>query len=467
MAVRVSHPTREERRARGRAARAQLSRSAMGSWTEPVDRADPVSILTAQSRGRVPELVPVRNLRMLASPFAFYRGGAAVMAADLAAMPSSGIRAQLCGDAHLSNFGGYAAPDRHLVFDLNDFDETHPGPWDWDVKRLVASLAIAGRDRGFGPDSRRQMVLAAAEAYRTAMREFADMSNLQVWYSRLTVADIAARWGHLMDTKTLRSFQRRVQKAMTKDSASATAKLTRLGDDGRHFISDPPLVTPLAELLQGEDRAEVEKAARTGMRAYTRSLAADRRALLEGYTYVDMARKVVGVGSVGTRAWVVLFSGVDGDDPLMLQLKEARESVLARFAGGGRFGNQGQRVVEGQRLMQASSDIFLGWSRGPGVDRSSRDFYVRQLWDWKVSSDVERGTVGTLTIMAEMCGWTLARAHARSGDRVAIGAYLGGSGTFERAMARFAEFYADRNERDYALFEKAAASGRVDAVPAA
>jgi uncharacterized protein (DUF2252 family) len=415
---------------------------------------------------RVQELVPLRNGRMLVSPFAFYRGGAAVMAADLAAAPSPGIRAQLCGDAHLSNFGGSAAPDRNLVFDLNDFDETHPGPWEWDVKRLVASLAIAGRDRGFEADSRRQMVLAAAEAYRTAMREFSDISNLEVWYSRLTVADIVARWGHRVNAKTLRSFERRMQKAMAKDSVSATAKLTQPVDGGRRFTSNPPLVSPVADLLQGEDRAAMEKAMRAGMRAYTRSLAGDRRTLLEGYQYVDMARKVVGVGSVGTRAWVVLFSGIDGDDPLMLQLKEACHSVLAPFAGGGRYSNQGQRVVEGQRLMQASSDIFLGWSRGPVIDQSSRDYYVRQLWDWKVSSDVERGTVEILTIMAEMCGWTLARAHARSGDRVAIGAYLGGSATFDRAMARFAESYADRNERDFELFEKAAANGRIEAVPA-
>jgi uncharacterized protein (DUF2252 family) len=459
------HPTRDERRALGRAARTQLPRSAMGAWTEPADRPDPVSILAAQSADRIADLVPLRHGRMLVSPFAFYRGAAAVMAADLGALPTTGLGAQLCGDAHLSNFGGYAAPDRHLVFDLNDFDETIRGPWEWDVKRLVASFAIAGRQRTFRRSERERMVVAASEAYRTAMREFAAMSNLEVWYARLTVADIVERWGGRMGARTLRGFEQRMAKARTKSSVSAAHKLTRLEEGQRRFMSAPPLVAPLSDLLHGPERTAMERAVRAGLRTYLKSLAGDRRSLLEQYRYVDMARKVVGVGSVGTRAWVLLFSGID-DDPLMLQLKEARASVLAPFVGASPYANEGQRVVEGQRLMQASSDIFLGWSRGPVVDGASRDFYVRQLWDWKVSSDPERSTVDNLTIMAEMCGWTLARAHARSGDRVAIAAYLGGSTAFERAMARFAESYADRNERDYLLFEQAAASGRIEAVPA-
>ena len=306
------------------------------------------------------------------------------MAADLASSPSTGLGVQLCGDAHLSNFGGYAAPDRQLVFDLNDFDETIPGPWEWDVKRLVASFAIAGRQRSFRPSERRRMVVAAAEAYRTAMREFAAMSNLEVWYSRLTVADIVERWGGQVDARTMRAFERRMQKAMTKDSASAAGKLTGLVDGERRFLHAPPLVAPLADLLHGAERTAMERAVRAGLRAYSRTLPGDRRHLLEQHRYVDMARKVVGVGSVGTRAWVLLLSGIDGNDHLMLQLKEARESVLAPFAGASRYANEGQRVVKGQRLMQASSDIFLGWSRGPVSDGTSRDFYVRQL-DWKVS----------------------------------------------------------------------------------
>jgi uncharacterized protein (DUF2252 family) len=465
-AARGQHLTREERRTRGKAAREQLPRSALSTWTEPGDRVDPVSILAAQSADRIAELVPHRHGRMLVSPFAFYRGGAAVMATDLATTPTTGIGVQVCGDAHLSNFGGYAAPDRNLVFDLNDFDETIPGPWEWDMKRLAASIAIVGRERRFSRSARQGMVLAAAEAYRTGMREFADMSNLEVWYARLTVADVVTRWGGRLDARTMRSFAQRMHKAMTKDSTSAAVKLTRLVDGERRMLSDPPLVTPIADLMDGRERAATEKAVRGGLRAYLRSLAGDRRHLLDQYRYVDMARKVVGVGSVGTRAWVVLLRGVDDNDHLMLQLKEARESVLAPFVGTNRYANQGQRVVEGQRLMQASSDIFLGWSRGRVIDDTSRDFYVRQLWDWKVSPDVERGTVASLTILAEMCGWTVARAHARSGDRVAIAAYLGGSPAFDRAMARFAESYADRNERDYALFERAVASGRIEAAPA-
>jgi uncharacterized protein (DUF2252 family) len=457
-------PTREERQARGRAARAGLPRSALGTWTDPVDRADPVGILAAQSADRIAELVPLRHGRMLVSPFAFYRGGAAVMAADLASSPSTGLHVQLCGDAHLSNFGGYAAPDRQLVFDLNDFDETIPGPWEWDVKRLVASFAIAGRQRGFRRSERRRTVVAAAEAYRTAMREFASMGNLEVWYSRLTAADIVERWGGRVDARTMREFDRRMQKAMTKDSASAAAKLTRSVDGERRFVNQPPLLSPLADLLPPAERVGMERAVGAGLRTYARTVAGDRRSLLDQYAYVDIARKVVGVGSVGTRAWVLLLRGSDDDDHLMLQLKEARQSVLAPFVGAGRFANEGQRVVEGQRLMQASSDIFLGWSRGPAVDGTSRDFYVRQLWDWKVSSDVEQGSVDNLTIMAEMCGWTLARAHARSGDRVAVAAYLGASSAFDRAMAVFSELYADRNERDYELFSKAAADGRIEAV---
>jgi uncharacterized protein (DUF2252 family) len=435
----------------------------MGGWEASGDRSDPVTLLIKQAEGRLPELVPIRNGRMLASPLSFYRGGAAVMAADLAATPNSGIKVQLCGDAHLSNFGGYASPDRSLVFDLNDFDETHPGPWEWDVKRLVASFAIAGRARGLEVADRQQLVGAAAGAYRLAMREFADMGTLQLWYSRITAAQIVERWSGEVDSKEVRAFERRVAKAMGKDSVRASSRLTTLVDGEPRMLSDPPLLMPLADLLEEEGRSGFERAVKAGLSTYGRSLAGDRRHLFEQFRYVDMARKVVGVGSVGTRAWVVLFYGVDGADPLMLQLKEARESVLSPYLGKSRYANHGQRVVEGQRLMQASSDIFLGWNRGPAVDGTVRDFYVRQLWDWKTSTDVEQASLEALMILAQLCGWTLARAHARSGDRLALAAYLGGGTSFGRAMTRFAEAYADQNERDYEAFTDAAKSGRIEA----
>jgi uncharacterized protein (DUF2252 family) len=454
---------REERTARGRAARRTVTRSSMGGWVASSDRSDPVALLMKQAEGRLPELVPIRNGRMLASPLSFYRGGAAVMAADLAATPNSGIKVQLCGDAHLTNFGGYASPDRSLVFDLNDFDETHPGPWEWDVKRLVASFAIAGRARGLDLADRQQLVGAAAGAYRLAMREFAGMRTLQLWYSRITAAQIVERWSGEVDSKEVRAFERRVAKAMGKDSVRASSRLTTLVDGEPRMLSDPPLLMPLADLLEEKDRSGFERAARAGLSAYGRSLAGDRRHLFEQFRYVDMARKVVGVGSVGTRAWVVLFTAVDGADPLMLQLKEARESVLSPYLGKSGYANHGQRVVEGQRLMQASSDIFLGWNRGPAVDGTVRDFYVRQLWDWKTSTDVERASLEALMILAQLCGWTLARAHARSGDRLALAGYLGGGASFGRAMTRFAEAYADQNERDYEAFTDAAKSGRIEA----
>ena len=452
---------REERVARGRAARASVPRSSHGSWKRVANDSNPVQLLMDQASGRLPELVPVRYGRMLASPFSFYRGSAAVMAADLPTTPSSGIHVQLCGDAHLTNFGGYASQDRALVFDLNDFDETLPGPWEWDVKRLVASFAIVGRERGFDLEERRSMVRATVRAYRQALREFATMGNLQVWYSRMTATDIADRWGVEVGSKAVKAFERRVTRAMAKDSVRASSRLTHLVDGEHRMISAPPLLVPVGELMAADQRPAFEQAVRVALRRYRRSLAGDRRELLEQFHYVDMARKVVGVGSVGTRAWVVLLLGVDGADPLVLQVKEARQSVLAPYAGRSRYTNQGQRVVEGQRLMQASSDIFLGWSRGPAVDGTARDYYVRQLADWKFSPDAEHAAPGTLAIFGQVCGWTLARAHARSGDRVAIAAYLGSSEVFDIAMADFAEAYADQNELDYHELEAAAKAGRI------
>ena len=454
--------TREERMAKGRAARAGVPRSSHGAWRAAANRSDPVQVLIDQASGRLPELMPIRYGRMLASPFSFYRGSAAVMAADLHTTPSSGIHVQLCGDAHLTNFGGYASPDRALVFDLNDFDETLPGPWEWDVKRLVASFAIVGRDRGLGLEERRSMVRATARAYREAVREFATLGNLQVWYSRMTAARIVERWGAEAGAKAVRTFERQVSKAMTKDSVRASSRLTRLDGGEYRMVSTPPLMVPIGELLAADQSAAFERAVQIALRSYRRSLAGDRRKLLEQFHYVDMARKVVGVGSVGTRAWVVLLRGIDGHDPLVLQLKEARESVLAPYAGKSRYTNQGQRVVEGQRMMQASSDIFLGWNRGPAVDGTTRDYYVRQLVDWKISTDPEQAAPGTLAILGQVCGWTLARAHARSGDRVALAAYLGSSEVFDLAMADFAEAYADQNELDYQRLVDAAKSGLVE-----
>jgi uncharacterized protein (DUF2252 family) len=457
--------TPEDRAAAGKATRAEVPRSSHAVWDPPADRADPVAVLEDQARSRVPELIPIRHGRMLASEFAFFRGGAAIMAADLAATPSTGFRVQLCGDAHLSNFGGFASPDRDMIFSVNDFDETIPGPWEWDVKRLAASFAIAGRERGFGPRERRGIVLTSMSRYREAMREFAGMRNLDVWYVRLDATGVMERWRKDVTAKAVRTFEQNVAKARGKDSLRALAKLCHDVNGGPRIISDPPLIVPLDELLSGADHAQLDAAVRQILRDYQRSVPRDRQHLLDGYEVVDVARKVVGVGSVGTRAWIALLLGRDRGDPLFLQIKEAQESVLAPFAGTSRYRNQGQRVVEGQRLMQTASDILLGWYRTEGVDGRQRDFYVRQLWDWKLSADVEHMSPSTMRIYGEACGWTLARAHARSGDRIAIAAYLGSGQRFETAIAEFAEAYADQNERDYRAFGAAVDDGVLTAEP--
>jgi len=455
-------PTTKARALAGRSARADTPRSSHGDWRPAPGRSDPVRILTRQAGDRLPELVPVRNGRMLASPFAFFRGSAAVMAEDLASTPTSGIEVQLCGDAHLSNFGGYASPDRELVFDLNDFDETLPGPWEWDLKRLVASLAIAGRDRGFDDRERAAVVRSAAAAYRKAMREFAELGTLQVWYSRLDASDVRNRWGAMAGRTASRAFERQVEKAMKKDNARALSRLTHLVDGVPRMNSDPPLLVPVAELLRHEELVTFEGVVEETLRGYRRSLPAGRRQLIEQFRYAETARKVVGVGSVGTRAWVVLMLGSSEDDPLFLQLKEARQSVLARAANRSRFAQEGQRVVVGQQLLQASSDIFLGWARVTAMDGVVRDFYIRQLWDWKLSADVGRQSPRIMAVYGQMCGWVLARGHARTGDRIAIAAYLGRGDAFDDAMTSFAELYADQNERDYELFMDAAREKRID-----
>jgi uncharacterized protein (DUF2252 family) len=409
----------------------------------------------------VQELVPIRYGRMLASPFSFYRGGAAIMAADLAAGPRSGLEAQLCGDAHLSNFGGFAAPDRTHLFDVNDFDETLPGPFEWDVKRLAASVAIAGRTQGFDDRERRSAVLAAAGEYRQAMRRFAAMRNVDVWYARLNIEKLLARWGSEASRRQRRQVEAAVAKAEHKDSLRALRKLTREVDGEPRIVSDPPLIIPVEELAPGAAGAAVATAIEEMLSTYRETLDRERRVLMEGYRYTHLARKVVGVGSVGTRAWIALLLGRDSDDPLFLQVKEAQPSVLEPFAAKSRFSHQGQRVVEGQRLMQAASDILLGWLTADGIDSRRRDFYVRQLWDWKESAELERMAPNDMATYGQLCGWTLARAHARSGDRIAIAAYLGGGDVFDRAMADFAESYADQNERDYAALVGAANAGRV------
>lgn len=460
-------PTTREREQRGKAARKALPRSRHGEWVVPAERADPVAMLEEQAAERVQSLVPLRYARMAASPFAFFRGGAYVMAADLAGSPNSGLMAQLCGDAHLSNFGGFAAPDRRLLFDLNDFDETLVGPFEWDVKRLAASLAVASRERGFSTEARRRIVSQAVRAYREAMRRLAQKGHLAVWYERVEFDDAYAELRKTLSRKDLRRAERNRGKAQRKTSMRALSKLTHVVDGERRIISDPPLIVPWSEVLAAENgdvaNDVIGDRLQALMSAYRRTLSGERRRLMEGYRHIDLARKVVGVGSVGTRAWIVLLMGQGDDDPLFLQAKEAQRSVLEPFTHRSPYKNQGQRVVEGQRLMQAASDILLGWIRAEGPDGQERDFYVRQLWDAKGSAEVEAMNPTTTDLYGRFCGATLARAHARSGDRVAIAAYLGRSTRFDEAITDFAETYADQNERDYASLATAIADGRVTA----
>jgi uncharacterized protein (DUF2252 family) len=460
-APKLEHPTVDERSARGRAARSDIPRSAHATF-ELSEKRDAVAILDADSPNRAPELVPIRYGRMLVSPFTFYRGAAAVMASDLASTPTSGLAVQLCGDAHLANFGGYASPERAMVFDLNDFDETHPGPFEWDVKRLATSFEVAARHRGFRDSERRAAVLTVLAAYRKAMRDFAAMQNLDVWYARLDAERLEADLRRRRDKKAASTVARGAAKAQTKNSLKAFSKLTHEVGGEPRIVSDPPLIVPIEELMDDDDARDAHQAIRELVRAYRRTLQRDRRKLLESFRFVHIARKVVGVGSVGTRCWIVLMLGRDNGDPLFLQCKEAGPSVLEPYLGRSQFTNHGQRVVEGQRLMQAASDIFLGWvSTKAGLDGKPRDFYVRQLWDWKTSADLETILPDALLIYAGICGWTLARAHARSGDRIAIASYLGASDKFDRAVAEFATAYADVNERDYQALLTAVREGRI------
>jgi uncharacterized protein (DUF2252 family) len=425
---------------------------------------DPVGLLLGQAASRVPELVPVRHGRMLVSPFTYYRGAALPMAADLAGTPASGLQVQVCGDAHLSNFGAFASPERNLVFDVNDFDETLPGPFEWDIKRLAASLTVAGRGNGFTAKACRKIALTAGEGYRTAMREFAHMPFMDVWYARMDVEPALAQVKSEVKAKRLKALEKMLAKAHTKDSTSALAKLTAEVDGQRQIISDPPAIVPIEEIFADRQADEIYEQVRAVLDKYQRTLQSDRRHLLSEFTLVHVARKVVGVGSVGTRAWIALLDAADGVEPLVLQAKEAQPSVLAEYAGRSQYKNEGERVVAGQHLMQAQSDIFLGWTHITDPDGVDRDFYVRQLRDWKFSMPIEVMVPAGLTVYARLCGWTLARAHARSGDRVALAAYLGGSAKFDHAIADFAETYADQNELDYAAFQAAVEDGRAEAV---
>jgi uncharacterized protein (DUF2252 family) len=409
--VAVARLTPAERAERGKAARSALPREGHAVFDPPADRADPVGLLERQAASRLPDLVPGRYGRMLTSPFSYFRGAALPMAADLAATPVSGLAVQACGDAHLSNFGLYASPERALVFDLNDFDETLPGPWEWDVKRLAASLEVAGRDNGYRPGRRRKIVIAAVRRYREAMRSFAGQTTLTVWYARADIAELREQFGSQLSGREQKRADQDVAKARTRDSLQALSKLTRLVDGRPRIVPDPPLVVPLADLIPEQaDQARLQ-AEITGLIAgYRRTLETDRRYLLKQFEFEDMARKVVGVGSVGTRCWIVLVLGRDHSDPLFLQVKEAERSVLEDFAGTSQYANHGQRVVSGQRLMQAASDIFLGWQRSQaGPDGTPHDYYIRQLRDWKRAADIA----------------AMARAQARSGDRIAIATYLG------------------------------------------
>ena len=460
-----NHPgSPEGRAAAGKAARTVAPRSSHGEWTAAGDRTDPVELLEHQAASRVGQLVPLRYGRMLVSPFTFYRGAAAVMAADLAPTPRSGLETQLCGDAHLSNFGGFASPERRLVFDLNDFDETLPGPWEWDLKRLVASFSLAGRDRGCDDAQRRGIVVAAAREYRETTRRLATMGNLESWYQQLDADAIAARWVSVVGEKQRRRFAKGVAKAQAKDSDRAFEKLTEEVDGKVRIVSNPPLIVPIEELAEEAKGADIEALVRDVLSAYRDSLPVERRALLDGYRLIDVAFKVVGVGSVGTRAWIALLLGRDRRDPLFLQIKEAQRSVLEPYTAPSEFDLQGERVVHGQRLMQTASDVMLGWVRAKGIDGEQRDFYVRQLWDWKASVRVEEMDAQGLGAYAEICGMTLAHAHARGGDRIAIGSYLGKSDVFDTAMAEFAEAYADQSERDYEALKAAVDAGRIEAM---
>jgi uncharacterized protein (DUF2252 family) len=461
----VAHLSVAERVARGKAARAEVPRASHATFEAMSTRPDPVELLERQAETRVPELVPIRYGRMLVSPFTFYRGGAMIMAHDLAATPRSGLTVQCCGDAHLSNFGVFASPERRLMFDVNDFDETLPGPWEWDVKRLAASMLIAARDDGFRAKDQDRIVLGTVGRYRTAMAEFAGIKNLEVWYSHLDFEDKLQEVASQFKPKLVKRAEKQVAKARTKDSMTAFSKLTEMVDGRPRIVDQSPLIVPADKMATGEQLQEMFDVLHRVLREYRETLQFDRRVLLEQFDLTDLAHKVVGVGSVGTRAWIALYLGRDSKDPLFLQVKEAAPSVLEEHLGSSEFSNHGERVVVGQRLMQATSDIFLGWLHvDAGLDGKPRDFYVRQLKDWKGSAEIERMSPKAMATYGQLCGWTLARAHARSGDRIAIASYLGNGDSFDRAVLAFSRAYAVQNEHDYHQLAAAVTSGRITAL---
>jgi uncharacterized protein (DUF2252 family) len=455
-------PTREDRVARGKVARAEVPRSSHAEFARDPQQPDPVTLLEGQAAARVPELIPIRYGRMAVSPFTFFRGAALPMAGDLTGTPRTGLIVQACGDAHLANFGLFASPERNLVFDINDFDETLPAPWEWDVKRLAASLEIAGRDNGFSAKERRGIVVAAVSAYRNTMREFADRTNLEVWYAHIDASAIQEWFGPELGAHPRRVLSRTVAKARTRDNLGALERFVAVDGGRPTIVGDPPLIVSLRDLL-GSGAADAEQQLQGVLDSYRATLEPERRVLLDRYQLIDFARKVVGVGSVGTRSYMAYLMGDDARDPLFLQAKEAGPSVLEQFAGRTEYDNSGRRVVVGQRLMQAVSDIFLGWVRVEGFDGQTRDFYVRQLRDWKGSAEVGSMVPKGMLAYGKVCGWTLARAHSRTGDRIAIAAYLGAGSVFDEAVAEFARAYADQNERDHRSLLDAIASGRIRA----
>ncbi len=455
--------TLADRVARGKAARAAVPRESHAGFDPPADRPDPVALLEQQAESRVPELVPIRYGRMLVSPFAYYRGAAMPMASDLAGLPCTGLVVQACGDAHLSNFGIFASPERKFLFDVNDFDETLPGPWEWDVKRLAASLEVAARGNSFSRKQRRRIVTASTRCYRDTMRAFAGMHNIDVWYARVDLDLVEQMFSPRLAARDRKAVAKNLAKARTRDSMQAFSKLCGTVDGQTRIFADPPLIMPVSH-LRPEERDELGFEAQLDamLARYGGTLNGAHRILFQRYQLVDLARKVVGVGSVGTRCWIFLFTARDGTEPLLLQVKEAQPSVLAAYAGPSKYDNQGQRVVEGQWLIQPVSDIFLGWQRSEKArDGRTHDFYVRQLRDWKFSLDIDAMPPSGMQIYGELCAWTLARSHARSGDSVAIAAYLGNADVFDQAITQFATCYADQTERDHEALARAAATGRV------
>jgi uncharacterized protein (DUF2252 family) len=471
--VKVEHPSGEERRAQGKALRDKVAPSSHAGWAPAADRPDLVVLLEEQDASREPDLVPVRHGRMMVSAFTFYRGAARIMAADLKDTPRAGLTTQLCGDAHLSNFGAFASPERQLLFDLNDFDETLPGPFEYDVKRMSASFTIAARNNGFSKADARDTTLASVSSYRTTMARFAGMSTMDIWYAHVseqelmqvisTLAGSAKGKAKKERTKAVKRLKKGAAKAHTRDSLQALSKLGELVDGRYRIVSQPPIVVPARDLgaTIGLSADELRHLVQEQFRAYRATLQDDRRHLLERFEIIDMARKVVGVGSVGTGAYIVLLQGSDQQDVLFLQVKQATASVLEDHLPKSRYKQHGERVVQGQRMMQAASDIYLGWTKDP---QSDRYLYWRQLRDMKASVEVELLKPPALAFYARLCGWTLARAHARSGDPIAIAAYLGKGDGFDQSITDFSERYADQNERDYQAFTEAIRSGRLTAI---